>query len=36
MDYNLSIKWIAKENGINTESARKILKKAMINYPKQK
>ena len=35
MDYNLSIKWIAKENGINTESVRKILKKAMINYPKQ-
>ena len=35
MDYNLSIKWIAKENGINSESVRKILKKAMINYPKQ-
>lgn len=35
MDYNLSIKWIAKENGINSESVRKILKRAMINYPKQ-
>ena len=35
MDYNLSIKWIVKENGINSESVRKILKKAMINYPKQ-
>ena len=33
LNYNLSIKYIAQENNINSESVRKILKNAMNNYP---
>lgn len=33
LNYNLSIKYIAKENNVNSESVRKILKNAMSNYP---
>ncbi|MDY5336145.1 MAG: ISL3 family transposase [Bacilli bacterium] len=35
LNYNLSIKYIALENKINSESVRKILKNAMSEYPKQ-
>ena len=33
LNYNLSIKYIAKENNINSESVRRILKNAMSDYP---
>lgn len=35
LNYNLSIKYIAKENKISSYSVREILKNAMSNYPKQ-
>lgn len=33
LDYNLSIKYIAKTNNISSDSVREILKNAMSNYP---
>lgn len=34
LNYNLSIKYISKENNISSDSVRRILKNAMSEYPK--
>ncbi len=33
-DYNLSLKYIAKENNVSDNTVRNILKKNMLSYPK--
>lgn len=35
LNYNLSLKYIAEENGVNDMSVRNILKKTLTDYPEQ-